>query len=320
MLRCLHVLVSEAHVTRAAERLGMTQPATSAALARLRALFADPLLVRTEKGMVPTPRAQELAEAARGALELLEEALARGTRFEPLGSGARFEILASESASFVLMPAFIARVRTLAPQVELRIQIPDLPRARQVLEEGRADLLVSFTRSAPDGLRSRPLLQQGLKVIAARGHPDVRGRVSMEQFLAWPHALHMIGRTVSAVEAAVNAALERSGGQRIIGAWVPSSISSPAVVAATDLLATIPDFVARSFADTLSLQVLDPPLLLGDAQLSMYWHQRTHRNPAHQWLRSTLVEVAGEVQTRFPQPTAAASGPSASAVPRLTAP
>jgi DNA-binding transcriptional LysR family regulator len=308
MLRCLHALVSEAHVTRAAERMGMTQPAMSAALARLRSLFGDPLLVRTEKGMVPTPRAQEVAAAARSALELLDGALAPEAGFDPARSSERFEILASESASFVLMPALVARVRALAPRVELRIQVPDLTRARQVLEEGRADLLVSFTRSAPAGLRSRPLLQQELKIIAARHHPDVRGSLTLDQFLAWPHAIHMIGRTCSAVEAAANDALAPTGRQRSVGAWVPSSISSPAVVAATDFLATLPDFVARSFSHALGLQVLAPPLAMGDAQLSMYWHDRTHRHPAQRWLRKVLVEAAEHVQANFPR--ALWSGPA----------
>jgi DNA-binding transcriptional LysR family regulator len=300
MLRCLHALVAEAHVTRAAERMGMTQPAMSAALARLRSLFGDPLLVRTEKGMVPTPRAQEVALAVRGALELMDGALAPEARFDPAKSGDCFEILASESASFVLMPALVERVRAAAPRVELRIQIPDLTRARQVLEEGRADLLVSFTRNAPAGLRSRPLLQQELKVIAARQHPGVRGGLTLEQYLAWPHAVLMIGRKLAAVEAVVEEALAPLGRERRIGAWVPSSIASPAVVAATDLLATLPDFVARSFSQTLGLQVLTPPLAMGDAQLSMFWHERAHRNPAQRWLREALVEAAAHVQTQFP--------------------
>lgn len=300
MLRCLHALVSEAHVTRAAERMGMTQPAMSAALARLRALFGDPLLVRTEKGMVPTPRAQEAAAAARGALELLDGALAPEAGFAPAQAEERFEILASESASFVLMPALVERVRAVAPRVELRIQVPDLARAREVLEEGRADLLVSFTRSAPAGLRSRPLLQQELKVIAARQHPGVRGSLTLEQYLAWPHAVLMIGRKLAAVEEVVEEALAPIGRKRRVGAWVPSSIASPAVVAATDLLATLPDFVARSFAQTLGVQVLTPPLAMGDAQLSMFWHDRAHRHPAQRWLRETLVEAAARVQTHFP--------------------
>lgn len=296
MLRCLHALITDAHVTRAAERLGMTQPTMSSALARLRTLFGDPLLVRTEKGMMPTPRALEIAAAVQGALELLDQALAQDAPFEPAHSAAHFEIAASESASFVLMPHLLRRVRELAPQVQLRIQVPDLPRARQVLEEGQADLLVSFTRSAPAGLRSRPLLQQRLNVIAARDHPAVQGTVSMEQFLEWPHALHMIGRTGSAVEVAVDAALATAGRRRIIGAWVPSSISSPAVVARTDFLATVPERVAAFFSGVLALQVLEPPLPLGDAQLSMYWHDRVHRSAPHQWLREVMVQVAQRVQ------------------------
>lgn len=296
MLRCLHALITDAHVTRAAERLGMTQPTMSSALARLRVLFGDPLLVRTEKGMVPTPRALEIAVAVHGALELLDQALAQDQSFEPMRSSAHFELAASESASFVLMPSLVRRVRELAPNVELRIHVPDLPRARQVLEEGQADLLVSFTRSAPAGLRSRPLLQQRLVVIAAGDHPGVQGSISLDQFLEWPHALHMVGHTGSAVEVAVDAALASTGRRRIIGAWVPSSVSSPAVIAKTDLLATVPERVALFFSEALGLQVLDPPLAMGDAQLSMYWHDRLHRSAAHRWLRDVLAQVAGQAQ------------------------
>jgi len=296
MLRCLHALITDAHVTRAAERLGMTQPTMSSALARLRTMFSDPLLVRTEKGMMPTPRALEIAAAVQSALELLDQALAHDAPFEPARSAIHFDIAASESASFVLMPRLVRRVRELAPQVELRIHVPDLLRARQVLEEGQADILVSFTRSAPAGLRSRPLLQQQLKVIAAGDHPGVQGSISLEQYLEWPHALHMIGRTGSAVEVAVDAALAMACRRRIIGAWVPSSISSPAVVAKTDLLATVPERVASFFSGVLGLQVLDPPLPLGDAQLSMYWHDRVHRSAPHRWLRDVMVQVAEQVQ------------------------
>jgi DNA-binding transcriptional LysR family regulator len=298
LLRCLQALIAEAHVTRAADRLGMTQPAMSAALSRLRRLFADPLLIRTERGMTPTHRAREIADAVQHALEYMDQALATERPFEPHRSTLHFEIAASESVSFVLMPTFIARVRALAPGVELRIHLPDLSRARQVLEEGQADLLVSFTRRAPSGLRSRSLLHQRLNVIAARGHPVVRGAITLEQFLGAAHAVHMIGRTGSAVEQAVDTALAQAGHRRIIGAWVPSSISSPAVVAGTDLIATIPERVARHFGSHLDLQVLEPPLPFGDAQVSMYWHDRVHRNPAQSWLRGMLVEAAAEVQAR----------------------
>jgi DNA-binding transcriptional LysR family regulator len=163
LLRCLHALVTEAHVTRAAERMGTTQPAMSATLGRLRELFGDPLLVRTEKGMVATRRALDLAASVRSAIDLIDQALAEEAPFDSTQTGLQFEIAASESVAFVLMPSFIARLRALTPGIRLRAHIPDLTRVRQGLEESQADLLVSFMRGAPEGLRSTSLPRQNLR-------------------------------------------------------------------------------------------------------------------------------------------------------------
>jgi DNA-binding transcriptional LysR family regulator len=296
LLRCLVALVTEAHVTRAAERMGTTQPAMSNTLGRLRTLFGDPLLVRTEKGMVPTQRAIDIAESLRHAVDRIDYALADSEIFDP-NSSVRFEIAASESVAFVLMPALTARLRELAPRVTLRVHIPDLTRMRQLLEEGQADLLLSTTRRAPEGLHSSPLLRQRLNVIASGSHHDVQKKISQAQYLAWPHACHMIGRGGgSSIETSVDEALIQRDLVRVVGVWLPSAVSSPAVVARTDFLATIPERVARHFAPPLGLQVLEPPLPLPDVQIMMYWHARTHRNPSHRWLRQVLRSVSEDLQ------------------------
>lgn len=294
LLRCLRAFVDEAHVTKAAERMGSTQPAMSAVLRRLREIFNDPLLVRTEKGMVPTERARELATSLTVALDVIDHALAADQPFVPDSAQTSFNIAASESVSFLLMPALTARVRQIAPGVQLRVRIPDLPRARQALEEGEIDLLLSFTRTAPAGLRSSTLLTQKLVVIAASSHPATP-HFGLDAFLAWPHAGHQLGRGGSSIEDAVDAALARLGRQRTIGVWLPSAISLPTVVSQTDCLATVPLGVATRLAPALDLQVLQPPLPLGDVQVGMYWHDRMHQNAPHKWLRQTLREVAAKV-------------------------
>jgi DNA-binding transcriptional LysR family regulator len=297
LLRCLSALISEAHVTRAATRMGMTQPAMSATLARLRSLLGDPLLVRTEKGMMPTPRALELAASVRQGLELIDRALAQGAPFDYASADIRFEIAATESVAFVLMPALIARVRQLAPGISLRVHVPELARVSHELEEGYADVLISFMRTVPEGLHASLLLRQRLAVIAAAAHPEVRGAVTMEQYVALPHAYYARGRDGGAtLETTIDEALACVGQSRRIGAWLPSILSSAEVVAGSDLLATVPEYVARRFEATWGLQVMPPPLPVHDVDIVMYWHERMHKNPAHQWLRSVLREVAGQLQ------------------------
>ena len=296
LLRCLVALVTEVHVTRAAERMGTTQPAMSNTLGRLRELFGDPILVRTEKGMVPTRRALEIAASLREAVDRIDNTLSDAAEFDP-GHTMRFEVAASESIVFVLMPALTARLRQLAPGVTLRVHIPDLARVRQLLEEGQADLLLSTTRHAPEGLRSSPLLRQRLIVIASNTHPGIQQTITQEQYLAWPHACHMIGRGGgSPVETSVDEVLIQRDLARIVGVWLPSPVSLPVIVARTDLLATIPERVARHFQPSLGLQVLEPPLPFPGVQINMFWHDRMHNNAAHRWLRQVLRTVSDELQ------------------------
>lgn len=293
LLRCLVVLVDEGHVTRAAERMDITQPAMSATLARLRSLFGDPLLVRTEKGMVATPRARQLADQFQQALDLVDQAVAEGTEFEPATAIERFRIVASETLGYLLMPSLIAHVRRLAPAVQLTLQPPNLARVRPDLEEGGIDLVVAFIRDAPPGLRFTPILRQPMRVIAAADHPEVQGRLTLAQYIRYPHVFYALGGTAaSTLEAVVDEALDHEGLVRTIGARVSSTLVSPGLVAQSDMLATLPERIARHFAALWQLQVLEPPLRLEDVSTSMFWHDRTHRSPAHRWLRQQFEIVA----------------------------
>jgi DNA-binding transcriptional LysR family regulator len=274
--------------------MGSTQPAMSAVLRRLREIFNDPLLVRTEKGMVATERAHELASSVRTAIDIIDSALAADQPFEPASSEATFEVAASESVSFMLLPRLISRLRRDAPGVQLRVRIPDLQRARQSLEEGEIDLLLSFTQTAPEGLRSSALWTQKLVVVAAGSHP-VGSVLTLDDFLRWPHACHKLGRGGSSVEMSVEAALAKVQRQRTVGVWLPSAISVPAVVAQSELLATVPEGIARMLESSLGLRTLDPPLPLDHVRIGMYWHERMQQNRGHRWLREVARQVAGEL-------------------------
>ena len=293
LLRCLQVLVDEGHVSRAAERLEMTQPAMSAVLSKLRTIFEDPLLVRTGKGMVATQRALDITGQVRDALTLLDQALTCGTEFCPLTSTAHFRFAATESVMLALMPPLVARLRTIATGVTLSVQVPELSRVRQELEDGDADFLLARKRPAFVGLRCAPLFKQRLVVIAAGNHPHIQGSLNLEQYTRYPHCCYVVGRGgQSMVEARLDSALADAGIRRTIGAWLPSALSSPAVVAGSDMLATVPDRVARHFAREYNLQVFDPPLALGPVDIGMYWHERSHNSAAHRWMRERLREAA----------------------------
>jgi DNA-binding transcriptional LysR family regulator len=293
LLRCFDALIMEAHVTRAAERMGMSQPAMSATLGKLRTLFGDPLLVRTERGMIATQRAMDALQPIRTAIDLIDTAIDAGSPFDASRSIAEIQIEASESVAFLVMPALVAHLRRTAPNLRLRIHPPELERVRQSLEEGDADLLISYLHPAPEGLRSTMLLRQKMCVIAAGDHPEIRGALSLDQYLRYPHARYSLGRTGSStLENEIDAELGRLKLTRKIGITLPSALSSPAIVARCDMLATVPERVANHFAPLLGLQVLAPPIQLRDGEISMYWHDRMQNRPAHRWLRQCLVELA----------------------------
>ena len=267
----------------------------SSVLRRLRDIFNDPLMVRTEKGMVPTDRARELAESLRTALDLIDRSLATDQSFDPATAQMPFEVAASESVSFMLMPRLISAVRSLAPGVQLRVRTADLPRVRQSLEEGEIDLLLSFTHTAPEGLRSSGLWTRSWS-LSWRDRTRSGDELTLDDFL----------QLAACVPQAGTGGLDRRGrpwtrrssrpdAQRAVGVWMPSAISVPAVVSRTDFLATVPEAIARVFAPLLGLRVLAPPLPLDDVRIGMYWHERMHQNPSHKWLRQLVRSVAEEL-------------------------
>lgn len=291
-LECLITLVSEAHVTRAADRLGISQPAMSAMLGKLRARFGDPLLVKTEAGMVATPRARDLAGRALEALDGVKRIFEQDVAFDPAQGTAHFELVVTESVGFFLMPRLMAHLRAHAPGITLSVRQPDLARLREELEEARADMMIGYLHSVAPTLRVTRLHGRTLRVIASRRHPEIQGKLSLDQYLRYPHVCyHPTPSGGSTVEQQVERRLARRKLYRKVALYSPSVLSFPAIVEASDLLATIAADVAQPLADHFNLQVLKPPLDFGPVDMAMYWHERAHRNPAHQWLRQAVVQL-----------------------------
>jgi DNA-binding transcriptional LysR family regulator len=291
LLAALEVLVAESNVSRAAERMGMSQPAMSGMLKRLRASFDDPLLLRTARGMVPTPRAVELAARA-GALLEQARALADGARrVEPRREARVFRIIATDYVLMVALPAIQARLEAEAPGIGIDARPPNPRRLADMLAAGQVDFGLGYLAEPPPGLRTRLILREPSVCIARRGHPAVRGALTLAQYGAAGHVRISpagVGNYGRLVEAALLDLRIRRGG----GVTVPNFLVAPAVVARTNLLATVPERIARTFAASLPLQVLDPPVPLPVLDVSLFWHERAHKDPLHRWMRDLVIEAA----------------------------
>ena len=296
LLVALRALLTERHVTRAAARVGLSQPAMSHALSRLRELLDDPLLVRTPSGMRPTPRAEAMTAPLERALEDIGRLLSSPAPFDPRLSTRKFRIASNDYMELVLFPRLLRRLWTEAPNVDVRI-INLAGGVNEDLAEGRLDLAMGVVGQfanvdAPRGLRSRDLVSDGFVCVVREDHPVVKKRLSLDDFVALPHALVAPRGEGGSV---VDSALARIGKKRRVAVEIPHFLVAPHVVRETDLILTLAARVAVSLAPLLGLRQIAPPLELPGFTMTMVWHERQHVDPAHVWLRDTIATVAKDL-------------------------
>jgi DNA-binding transcriptional LysR family regulator len=292
LLVVFDALMAEKSVTAAAARIGLSQPAMSNALRRLRDLFNDPLLVRTTSGMRPTARAAALAAPIRQALLQVQSTLQPPQPFVPARSHQTFTVAATDYAELVFLPRLMQRLATEAPGINLSI-LPvgaDVPRA--ALETGRVDAVLGPFTEAPPDVHVQRLFAEHFVCLVRTQHPEVREHLTLEQFIALPQVL-ISAR--GATPGRVDDALAQQGLPRRVALWVPHFLVVPVVVAQTNLLATLSRRVVQFFVPYLPLRVLPLPLPLPGYDVTLMWHECTHDDPAQQWFRHLLAEVGHEV-------------------------
>jgi len=288
----LDALLTERHVTRAAQRVGLTQPAASHALARLRALLRDPLLVRGPGGqLVATPRAEAIAPALRRALDSLQQALRGEARFDPATARRSFRIATPDYAELVLLPPLVERLARVAPGIDLWI-VP-LPEDDSAAALAAADIDLALgvwhVPSWPAGVYQKRLLDDDFRCVVRAGHHAAAQRLTLPRFCELSHLLVAPRGTPGSF---VDDALARVGRSRRVAVRVPHFLIAPHVIAASDLVVTLATRVARIYAEPLGLVLLPPPLELPSFTLSMVWHERAHHDPAQRWLREQFAAVA----------------------------
>jgi DNA-binding transcriptional LysR family regulator len=290
LLVALDVLLATRHVTRASEALGLTQSATSHALARLRVALGDELLVRGAGGMVLTARAEALVEPVGAALSTLRAALRPPPAFDPATSQRAFSVATSDYVQWVLLPGVVARLQAEAPGVNLWVVAPSPTEIEERLADGTLDLDLTVPRSAsPPGIVSRKLFDERFVCIVRNDHPCIGPTLSLEDYTRTPHAfVAPRGKTGGVVDSVLAA----HGLSRRVAVAVPHFLIMPSVIASSDLIATLASRVAEGFARHLPLRLLEPPVTLPDFAIHMAWHERFKLDPAHQWLRRVVTEVA----------------------------
>jgi DNA-binding transcriptional LysR family regulator len=297
LIVAFEALMEERNVTRAARRVGLSQPAMSNALSRLRRTFDDPLLVRTPGGMTPTPVAQALIDAVHKALTHLRGALEEKPAFNAAASDRTFRVLTSDYAEVVLLAPLIGKLRQQAGGISIRVYRPAnvfQPPTRTALSDS-FDLAIGFfpdALSLDPGVRSELLFEEDNVCIASSSHPTIKSRLSIRQYASARHAAVFYKTEGPGV---IDTVLAQKGLVRELAVLAPHFASVPFLVAESDLIATLPRRLARRFSRALKLQMLPIPFTLPPFRLTMLWHERVDSDPAHAWFRRLVVETAGTI-------------------------
>lgn len=287
----LHQLMRERRVSKVAETLGLTQPAVSNALARLRRQFDDALFVRTPSGMVPTPFAEQLAEPVATALDLIHAALNREDRFDPARVRRSLTIGMTDIGEIVFLPALVEHLGRLAPGVTLKTVRTAVTQLREDMEAGRVDLAIGPLPELKSGFFQRRLFSQRYVCLLRKGHRLDRPRIPLAEFSA---AEHLVIVSAGTAHGDVDDWLRTAGIDRKVRLTIPHFVSVGHLLRGSDLVATVTEKLAESLTEPFGLSWRPHPVTLPEVVIRVFWHAKFHRSPVHQWLRDTVFDLFGE--------------------------
>ncbi len=282
MLIVFETLMHERSVTRAAEKLFLGQPAISAALGRLRNLFNDPLFVRSGRSMEPTARAREIFALLTPALDSISSAVSRATDFNPATSQAVFRLGLSDDVEFALLPPLLRRLRAEAPGVTLVVRRANYLLMPGLLASGEISVGVSYTEELPANAKRKVLRRSVPRLLRADSIP---GNLSLDDYCNRPHTLVSFAGDLSGF---IDEELHKLGRKRRVVLAVPQFSGLGALLAGTDLLASIPDYTASVLQAGGGLRVENLPLPAPSFELHMVWPGVQDTDPAERWLRSRI--------------------------------
>lgn len=288
LLVALDVLLEERHVTKSAERLGLSQPAMSRTLSRLRSVFDDPLIVRVAKGYAPTSRAEQLSGPLKAALSEIRGVFAE-SEFNPATAVNTFRLSTLDYSELVVFPELISRIRTAAPLVQMEVLQRSIFSTDEIID-GSTDISIGLMPGPlPKHCMVQKLLEDDYACVMHKNHPIANEVLTIENYLRFPHSIIHTGKSPGSY---IDDALAQLGHTRRIVKRSPHFIASLFSIGKSDLLQTVPRRLATPLLAPADLVLHDLPFSLKPMVLSQIWHARNTNNPQHQWLREQVYEAA----------------------------
>lgn len=288
LLRVFEAVWTTRSVSRAAERLGLTQPAVSSSLARLRAEFGDPLFTRIGTRMEPTPLCARQSAALLDALAMVERAVAEAESFDAATSTRNFVLHIRDIGEAAFLPRLLAHCKTAAPRLSFTTGYPGHEQSMQSLASGRADIVVGYLPDLETGIHRRELYSDYYVCVMRAGHPLARRALTEKDMAA---ADYLLVDYLGTGHAALERRLREARIARQVRVRVPQFLGAPYIVVSTDLLWIVPQLIARELQPRFGFVVKNCPLSLPPVSVDLYWHDRFHRDPGNQWLRRTFAQL-----------------------------
>lgn len=289
LLATLEALLEEQNVTRAAARLHLSQPAVSAQLNRLRDMFNDPLLIPTQRGMMPTAMALELLAPLRLALDQVRDTVATNQRFDPALAKLTITIACTDYLQTVIGRSLIQTLRQQAPGIRIALRNLEPPRLDSQMMRGEVDLALMTPDAAPAVLRTRHLYDEHYVLIGRKDHPQFGDSISLEEYVQLEHVV--VSLSGGDFFTPVDQALQTMGYTRNVVLSVASFLFVPEIVAQSDLVALVP---WRLVAGRSDLMLIKAPAVSTGFSVGMVWHERNHRHNAHRWVREQISSVLAD--------------------------
>ncbi len=290
LLKLLDALLKERSVTLAGQRLGLSQPAASRGLGRLRRLLHDQLLIRTSKGWELTQRAVTLSDPVA---KLLDDAriIVAPLTFDPSTASAEFTIATGDHMALLLMPTLISKLAKLAPGIDLVIPASSGDNVN-LIAQGGADLAIGVFHELPARFYHRSLYDEDFVCVVRHDHPATYDKLTLKRYISLSHlAVIITGQGKNSVDDA----LKQQGLTRRVVMKLPHFLVAPMIVAKSDLILTLPRKLAQKMAMSIPIKILELPLKIDHFSPSLIWHGRQHNDPAHVWLRKLIMEIGFEI-------------------------
>ncbi|MEQ7921598.1 LysR substrate-binding domain-containing protein [Xanthomonas sp. WHRI 1810A] len=294
LLVIFEALMFERNLTRVAEKLFMGQPAISAALARLRDLFDDPLLLRNGRAMEPTARALAILKELQPALDTISGAVSRAKEFDPASSCDVFRIGLSDDAEFGLFPPLLTQLREEAPGIIVVVRRANFLLMPALLASGEISVGISYTTELPANAKRKKLRDIGVKVLRGDQRP---GELTLDDYCARPHTMVSFSGDLSGN---IDLDLAKVGRARRVVVAVPQFSGLRQLLAGTELIATVPDYAACALVEGGALRAEDPPFPIEPAELSMVWSGVHDNDPAERWLRARITRFMSQETRPMP--------------------